>query len=56
MPVHRRLRRQVQTRKDCCIRGYHVYKEIWEPAIGEQLSCKREDSNTKDQYAVAVMS
>ena len=25
--------------RDCCIRGYHVYKEIWQAAIGEELEC-----------------
>ena len=23
-------------RRDCCIRGYHVYKETWRAAIGEE--------------------
>ena len=22
--------------RDCCIRGYHVYKETWRAAIGEE--------------------
>ena len=38
----------------CCIRGYHVYKEIWEPVAGEVLMCEREPHNSLDQYAVAV--
>ena len=30
-------------------------KDIWEAAIGEELPCKRETRNTKDdRYAVAV--
>ena len=41
--------------KECSIRGYHVYKEIWEAAIGEELDCRREPSNAIDRYAVAVM-
>ena len=40
---------------DSCIRGLHVFKNIWTPAIGEQLSCKREIGNNKNQYAVAVL-
>ena len=36
------------------VRGYHVYKEIWNPVIGEELHCQREMSNEKDRYAVAV--
>jgi len=23
--------------RDCCIRGYHIYKEMWEAAAGEVL-------------------
>lgn len=39
---------------ELCVRGYHVYKDIWEAAIGEELLCERETRNTKDRYAVAV--
>ena len=38
----------------CCVRGYHVYKEIWEAATGEILICEREFHNGRDRYAVAV--
>ena len=40
--------------RDCCIRGYHVYKETWRAAIGEELECDREPGNSCDRYAVAV--
>ena len=23
--------------RDCCIRGYHIYKEMWRATIGEEL-------------------
>ena len=26
----------------CCVRGYHVYKDIWAVAIGEELVCNME--------------
>ena len=29
----------------CCVRGYHVYKEVREAAIGEVLECHREPTN-----------
>ena len=35
--------------------GYHVYKDIWEASIGEELICVRETSNAKDPFAVAVV-
>ncbi len=38
----------------CCVRGYHVYKDVWEAAIGEVLVCRREPTNVIDRYAVAV--
>ena len=25
-----------------CVRGYHVYREIWEAAVGKVLICERE--------------
>ena len=39
---------------DSCICGHHVYKNIWSPTAAEKLACAREDSNTRDPYAVAV--
>ena len=41
--------------KECFVRGYNVYKKIWEFSIGEELDCRREPSNIVDQYAVAVV-
>ena len=38
--------------RDCCIRGYHQYKEVLAAAIGETLS---EPTNPSDRYAVAVV-
>ena len=38
----------------CCIRDYHVYKEMWEAAAGEVLECVREPHIIQDRYAVAV--
>ena len=38
-----------------CIRGYHVYEEIWQSAVGEKLPCRREPDNRSDRYAVAVI-
>ena len=29
----------------CCVRGYHVYKDMWAAAIGEVLVCSREPTN-----------
>ena len=40
--------------KPSSIRGYHIYKDIWEAAIGEVLKCERERGNNKDRYAIAV--
>ena len=39
---------------DSCVRGFHVYRDIWTPIIGEVFSCEREDGNPMDPYAVAI--
>ena len=31
---------------------YHVYQDIWDAALEEQLSCKREPGNHRDPFAV----
>ena len=31
--------------KDCCVRGYHVYQQVWDAAIVETLTCRREPTN-----------
>ena len=37
-----------------CVRGYHIYQDIREAAVGETLVCLREPQNSHDRYAVAV--
>jgi len=32
------------------VQGYHVYQDTWTPVIGEQLVCRREDSNPRNRY------
>ena len=44
----------MEFRMDSCIRGYHVYEEIWTAVFGEQLYTEREIGNVVDRYAVAV--
>ena len=39
----------------CCVRDYHVYRDIREAAIGEVLVCQREPTNSTNRYAVAVI-
>ena len=40
---------------ESCIRGYHIYKDIWTSTVGEHLDCVREINNPEDPYAVAVI-
>ena len=35
--------------------GYHVYKDLWKPSIGEKLVAKREFNNPMDRHAVKVV-
>ena len=37
-----------------CVRGYHVYKEIWETVVGERLISEREPEDQMDRNAVAI--
>ena len=41
-------------RMESCIRGFHIYKQVWTPFIGERLSCTRKRSNTEDPFAVTI--
>ena len=34
---------------------YHIYNDIWNATVGEQLQCARESGNSADHYAVAIM-
>ena len=35
-------------------RRYHIYKEVWNAEIHEELRCEREVGNRSDTFAVAV--
>ena len=37
-----------------CVRGYHVYRDIWDANLGETLECERKPTNEKDRFVVAV--
>ena len=36
-------------------RGYHVYKVVWKPTIGEKLKADQELGNEADKFAVKVV-
>ena len=38
-----------------CMRGYHMYKNRWEAAVGELLMSSREPTNASFRYVVAVI-
>ena len=40
----------------CCVRGYHIYKHIWEEVVGETVEWQREPCNMKDKYAVVSLA
>ena len=39
---------------DSFIRGFHVYKDVWTPVVGEMLLLKWEPTNAVDYCAVGV--
>ena len=44
----------VEYSKVLCIRGYHVYKDLWAASIGEMLLCIMDQDNSHDRFTVAV--
>ena len=38
-----------------CIRGYHIYKDIWSSTVGEHPICERETLNLTYRHAIAVL-
>jgi len=38
----------------CCVRGYHVYKDIWAAAIREVLVCSMEPTNVRKIFVVKL--
>ena len=43
-----------EIRVDVCVRGQHIYNDIWHAVVGEFLVREREPNNFQDRYAVAV--
>ena len=43
---------------DSCVRGFHVYSDIWTPFVRESLTCEHLmqtlSGNPNDPYAVAI--
>ena len=39
---------------EMCVRGFHVYRIMWEAVVSEELECRRERGNQVDRSAVAV--
>ena len=39
-----------------CVRGYHVYKDLWNATPGQTLTCISDRGNRNDVFAVAVQS
>ena len=40
---------------DSAVWGYHVYKDVWKPAIGEKLHAEQEPDNAVDKFAMKVV-
>ena len=40
---------------EAMVGSYHVYKDMWDTAVGEQLHCKRELGNRQDPFTVVVV-
>ena len=40
---------------DSAVQGYHVFKDVWKPAIGEKLCAEQEPDNAVDKFAMKVV-
>ena len=38
------------------VRGYHIYKDIWEPSVGEKLIAHGAFGNQFDKFAIKVLN
>ena len=39
---------------DSVVRGFHIYKDVWNPVLGDTPVCQQEYGNIHDPYAVSV--
>ena len=37
---------------DSAVWGYHVYKDVWKPAIGRKLHAEKEPDNAVNKFAM----
>ena len=40
---------------DSAVRGYHVYKDVWKPTMGEKLHTEQEPDNAVNKFAMKVV-
>ena len=38
----------------CASRGFHVYREIWKPKLGQELKVNQEVGNVVDPFAISL--
>ena len=38
--LHNYVEKMKDYKRDLCVRGFHVYRDIWEAAVGEVLDCE----------------
>ena len=38
----------------CGLRGYHIYRTVWDPSLNERLDSVHEPNNAYDRYAIAA--
>ena len=41
---------------ELCVPDYHIYKDVLEAIVAEQLECVKEPRNVNDRCAVAIYS
>ena len=46
----------VKLRVESVVRGYHVFKEVWDPQRGDQFYLQIEEFNCYNRYAVVAIA
>ena len=46
--------KKIQFQINCASRGFHVYRNIWSPKIGQNLAMRQEIGNDRDSFAMSA--
>ena len=53
--ARRKMAETTQFAFSTAVRGFHVYRTVWTPHIGQCLRVEKEHNNIMDKYAIATI-